>query len=67
MFKLINIMKHCTSCIVLLFLLTMSFISSTTVLSLSFIVLFAATLIMVIIFNQSLEEDNHENNATENG
>jgi len=63
MFKLINIVKHCTSCIVLFFLLAMSFVSSTLVLSLSFMILFVATLIMVVIFNQPTHD---KNNITEN-
>ena len=52
MLKLLNFLKHCTSCVVLLFLLSMSIISETAVLSISFIVLFIASLVVVYIFNE---------------
>ena len=68
MFKLIDILKHCASCMVLLFLLAMSFISNTVVLSVSFIVLFIATLTMIYIFNQPIYklESYDDNKITEN-
>jgi len=56
MLKLLNLIKHCSSCLVLLFLLGMSIVSNTMVLSISFMVLFVASSVVVYVLNQSVCE-----------